>query len=184
MEHILTMLMHKILQNHLLCTFVAILKIDFIQKVFATKILLSGKFSLFVTLPAAFLCFRESSSTYLNWKWHQYSCLSRECLQQYSFLTWECHHQHSVLTWECQYPLQESRPLSSPRPTHSSPELDHHHHHLHYSLKNPDRIKSSILGEGQCVNIPELDHHHHHLHQSPQHHKAKKTSSWLGGAKT
>ena len=36
------MLMHKILQNHLLCAFV--------RKVFATKILLSGKFLLFVTL--------------------------------------------------------------------------------------------------------------------------------------
>ena len=44
----------KILQNHLLCAYVAELKIDaitrFIRKVFATKILLSGKFSLFVTL--------------------------------------------------------------------------------------------------------------------------------------
>ena len=44
----------KILQNHLLCAFVVDLKIDaiygFIWKVYATKILLSGKFSLFVTL--------------------------------------------------------------------------------------------------------------------------------------
>ena len=44
----------KILQNHLLCAFVADLKIDAIYALhpesFATKILLSGKFSLFVTL--------------------------------------------------------------------------------------------------------------------------------------
>ena len=155
---------------------------------------------------SASLCFREChhQHSFLDWEWHQYSCLFWECLHQYSFLTchhqpsvltWECHHQHSVvtweshhqhsfLTWECQYPLQESRPLSSPRPTHSSPELDHYHHHLQHSLKNPDKIKSSILGEGQYVNISELDHHHHHLHHSPQNHKAKKTSSWLGGAKT
>ena len=44
----------KILQNHLLCAYVVELKIDAIYALylesFATKILLSGKFSLFVTL--------------------------------------------------------------------------------------------------------------------------------------
>ena len=65
-EHIWTMLMHKILQTHLLRAFVANLKIGAIyalypesfcdknlatRKVFATKILLSGKFTLFLTLP-------------------------------------------------------------------------------------------------------------------------------------
>ena len=34
MEHIWTMLMHKILQNHLLCTFVANLKIDAIYALY------------------------------------------------------------------------------------------------------------------------------------------------------
>ena len=34
MEHILTMLMHKILQNHLLCAFVANLKIDAIYALY------------------------------------------------------------------------------------------------------------------------------------------------------
>ena len=68
MEHIWTRLMHKILQNHLFCAFVANLKIDTIYALypesFATKILLSGKFSLFVTLgiglancPALFLSY-------------------------------------------------------------------------------------------------------------------------------
>ena len=46
--------MHKILQNHLLCAFVANLKIDALYGLypesFAAKIVLSGKFSLFVTL--------------------------------------------------------------------------------------------------------------------------------------
>ena len=59
MEHIWTMLLHKILQNHLLCAFVANLKIDWIYALypesFATKILLSGKSSLFVTLAMIFL---------------------------------------------------------------------------------------------------------------------------------
>ena len=35
MEHIWTMLMHKILQNHLLCAFVANLKIDAIYALYA-----------------------------------------------------------------------------------------------------------------------------------------------------
>ena len=46
--------MAKIVQNHLLCAFFANLKLTrlrrFIRKVVATKILLSGKFSHFVTL--------------------------------------------------------------------------------------------------------------------------------------
>ena len=45
----------KILQNHILCAFVANLKMRFtrfIRKVFVTKILLPGKFLLFLTLLA------------------------------------------------------------------------------------------------------------------------------------
>ena len=53
-KNVWIVLMVKILQTHLLYAFVANLKIDviygIIRKGFATKILLSGKFSLFLTL--------------------------------------------------------------------------------------------------------------------------------------
>ena len=55
-EHIWTILMLKILQAHLLPAFVANSKIDAIYALylesFCDKILLSGKFSLFLTLCA------------------------------------------------------------------------------------------------------------------------------------
>ena len=57
----------KFLQNHLLCAFVANLKIDAIcklqmrstRKVFANKNSLSGKFSLFLTLILSHLCAKQ-----------------------------------------------------------------------------------------------------------------------------
>ena len=66
-EHIWTILMLKILQAHLLPAFVVNSKIDAIYALylesFCDKILLSGKFSLFLTLAAPSVVFLTNSNS-------------------------------------------------------------------------------------------------------------------------
>ena len=104
MEHIWTMLMHKILQTHLYAHLSRIWKLTrftrFIRKVFAAKILLSGKFLLFLTLPSIYHSCTADHSRYV--KSLHFAIVHLCVFQQFSdngnyvFMLWACFNRHMM----------------------------------------------------------------------------------------